>query len=178
MLHTKIIFSVMLCYYQAMLVKVYVLRLSTRIQQFIRPNTITMVLLTSWSHISRVRSNVSTGGDKHAIHNDRQTTCHCWMRTIYPTKMGIAQIARSDPMEMRSRFPVVPVHDNQYGHSEFLISLQDIITSNTAADHRTLRKLNIFLLSLDVCSFWILDHPLAGAHTEPGQHSTAPTQGS
>ena len=146
MLHTKIIISVMLCYYQAMLVNVYVLRLNTSIQQFIRPNIIAMVLLTSWSHTSKVRSNVSTRGDKHTIHDDRRATCHCRMRTLHPTKTGVAQIARSDPMEMRSRFPIAPVHNNQYGRAELLMSLQDPITSNTVSDHRMLRKLNFSLI--------------------------------
>ena len=52
MLHDKLIISVMLCYYQAMLVNVYVLRLNTSIQQFIIPNTIAMVLLASLLHTS------------------------------------------------------------------------------------------------------------------------------
>ena len=60
-------------------------------------------------------------------------------------KTGGAQIIRSDPMEMRSRFPVAPVHDNQYGTAELLMILQDPITSNTADDHRMLRKLKIFI---------------------------------
>ena len=46
MLHNKLIISDMLCYYQGMLVNVYILRLNTSIQKFIRPNTIAMVLLT------------------------------------------------------------------------------------------------------------------------------------
>ena len=134
----------MFCYYQAMIVNVYVFRLNTSIQRFIRPNTITMVLLTSWSHTSRVCSDVSTQGDKHTFHDDRQATCHCRMRTPHPTKTGVAQIARSDSMEMRSRFPVALVHDNQYGRAELLMRLQDPITSNTAADHRMLCKFNFF----------------------------------
>ena len=140
MLHNKLIISVMLCYYQAMLVNVYVLRLNTSIQQFIRPNIIAMVLLNIWSHTSRVRSDVSTWGDNHTIHDNRRATCHCRIRTLHPTKTGVAQIARSDPMEMISRFPVAPVHDNQYGRAELLMRLQDPITSNTADDHRMLRK--------------------------------------
>ena len=145
MLHDKLIISVMLCYYQAMLVNMYVLRLNTSIQQFIRPNTIAMVLLTSWFHTSWVRSDVSTQGDKHTIHDDRRATCHCRMRMLHPTKTGVAQIARLDLMEMISRFPVAPVHDNQYGRAELLMGLQDPITTNTAANHRMLRKL-IFLI--------------------------------
>ena len=125
MLHTKIIISVMLCYYQAMLVIVYVLRLNTSIRHFIITNTITMVLLTRLLHTSQVCSNISTQGDKHTIHDDRRAMCHCRMRTLHPTKTGVTQIARSDIMEMRSRFPVAPVHDNQYGHTELLMSLQD-----------------------------------------------------
>ena len=54
--------------------------------------------------------------------------------------------------------------------------LQDLITSNTAADQRMLRKLIFFIHSLDVCSLWILNHPLEGSQTEPGQHSAAPSQ--
>ena len=148
----------MLCYYQAMLVNVYVLRLNTSIQQFIRPNIITMVLLTSWSHTSRVCSDVSTRGDNHTIHNDRRATCYCRMRTLHITKTGVAYIARSDPMEMRSRFPVAPVHNNQYGHAELLARLQDPTTSITAADHCMLCKLTFFnsftqcLLALDTLS--------------------------
>ena len=64
---------------------------------------------------------------------------------LHPTKTGVAQIARSDPMEMRSRFPVAPVHDNQYGHAELLMRLQDPITSTTADDHCMLCKFNVFL---------------------------------
>ena len=146
MLHDKLIISVMLCYYQAMLVNVYVLSLNTSIQQFIRPNTIAMVLLTSWPHTSRVCSDVITRGDKHTIHDNRRATCHCRMRTIHPTKTGVAQIARSDTMEMRSHFPVAPVHDNQYGRAELLMSLQDPTTSNTAADHRMIRQLIFFFV--------------------------------
>ena len=159
MLHDKLIISIMLCYYQAMLVNVYVLRLNTSIQQFIRPNTIEMMLLTSWSHTSRVRSDVSTQEDKHTIHDNRRSTCHCWMCTLHPTKTGVAQIARLYPMDMRSRFPVAPVHDKQYGRAELLMRLQDPITSNTAADHRMLRKFNFFysftqcLLALDTRPF-------------------------
>ena len=134
----------MLCYHQAMLVNVYVLRLNTSIQQFIITNNITMVILTSWSHTSRVRRYLSTRGDKHTVHDDRQDTCHCRMRTLHPAKTGVAQIARSDPMEMRSRFPVAPVHDNQYGSAELLTRLQDPITSSTADDHHMLRKFNFF----------------------------------
>ena len=84
-----------------------------------------------------------------------RATCHCWMRTLHPTKTGVAQIARLDPMDMRSRFPVAPVHDKQYGRAELLMRLQDPITSNTAADHRMLRKFKRFysftryLLALD-----------------------------
>ena len=133
--HDKLIISVMLCYYQAMLVNVYLLPLNTSIQQFIRPNTIAMVILTSWSHTSRVCRDVSTQGDKHTIRDDRLTTCHCQMRMLHSTKTGVTQIARSDPMEMRSRFPVLPVHDNQYGRAELLTIFQDPITSNTAADN-------------------------------------------
>ena len=108
-----------------------------------------------------------------------RATCHCWMRTLHPTKTGVAQIARLDPMEMRSRFPVAPVHDKKYERAELLVSLQDPNTSYTAADHRMLRKLIYFYFySLDVCLLWILDHPLAGSQTEPGQHSAAPSQGS
>ena len=153
MLHNKLVISVMLCYYQAMLVNLYVLRLNTRIQQFIRPNTIAMLILTSWSHTSRVRSDVSTRGDKHTIHDNRRATCHCRMRTLHPTKMVVAQIARSDPMKMRSNFPVAPVHDNQYGRTELLMWLQDPITNNTTADHRMLRKFNFFLFvhSMSAC---------------------------
>ena len=152
MLHTKIIISVMLCYYQEMLVNVYVLLLNTSIQQFIRPNTIAVVLLTSWPHTSWVHRDVITKGDKHTIHDNGRATCHCRMRTLHTTKMVISQIARSDPMEMRSSFPVVPVHDNQYGRAELLMSLQDPITRNTAADHRMLHKLKtIYLHSLNVC---------------------------
>ena len=84
MLHDKLIISVMLCFYQDILVNVNVLRLNTSIQQFIRPNDITMVLLTRWSHTSQVCSNVSTQGDKHTIHNDRRATCHWRMRTLHP----------------------------------------------------------------------------------------------
>ena len=168
----------MLCYYQTMLVNVYVLCLNTSIQQFIRPNTIAMVLLTSWLHTSRVCSDVSTRGDKHTIHNYRRATCHCRMRTLHPTKTGVAQISRSDPMKMRSRFPVAPVHDNQYGRAELLMSIQDPITSNTAANQRTLRKFKNILHSLYVWSICIIDHPLEGAQIEPGQHIAAPTQGS
>ena len=141
MLHDKLIISVMLCYYQDMIVNVYVLHLKTIIQQFIRPNTIAMVLLTRWLHTSRVRSDVSTRGDKHTIYYDRRATCHFRMHKLHPTKTGVAQITGSDPMEMRSRFPVTPVHDDQYGCSELLMSLHDTITSNTAADHRMLHKL-------------------------------------
>ena len=152
MLHTKIIISVMLCYYQAMLVNVYVLRLNISIQQFIRPNTIEMVLLTSWSRTSRFCSNVRTRGDKHTIHDDRRSTCHFQMRTLHPKKTGVAQIARLDPMEMRSRFTVAPVHYSQCVRAELLINLQYSITSNTAADHRMLRKLSFFYIhSLNVC---------------------------
>ena len=129
-----------------MLVNVHILHLNTSIQQFIRPNTIAMVLLTSWSHTSRVCSDVRTWGDKHTIHDNRRATWHFRMRTLHPTKTGVAQIARSDPMEMRSSFPVVPVHDNQYGRAELLMSLQDPITSNTAADHCMLRKLFFYIL--------------------------------
>ena len=163
-----------------MLVNVYVLRLNTSIQQFIRPNTIAMVLLTSWLHTSRVCSDLSTRGDKHSIHDGRRATCHFQMRTLHPTKTGVTQIAISDPMEMRSRFPVAPVHDNQYGRVELLMSLQNPITSNTAADHHILRKFKIYIYihSLGVFSLWILDHPLERAQTEPAQHSTAPLQGS
>ena len=135
----------MLCYFQAILVNMYVLRLNTSIQQFFRTNTIRIVLLTSWFHTSRVRSNVSTQGDKHTIHDDKQATCHWRMRKLHPTKMGGAQIVRSDPIEMTSRFPVAPFHNNQYGRAELLMSLQDPITSNTAADHRMLCKFNSYL---------------------------------
>ena len=149
----------MLCYYQAMIVNVYVLRLNTSIQQLIKHNTIVIVLLTSWLHTSLVRSGVSTRGDKHTIHDYRRATFHCRMRTLHTTKTGVAHIARSDPMEMRSRFPVAPVHDNQYGRAELLMRLQDPITSNTAADHRMLRKFKFFysftrcLLALDTRPF-------------------------
>ena len=150
MLHTKIIISVMSCYYQAMLFNVYILRLNTIIQQFIRLDTTAMVLLTSWSDTSRVCSDVSTRGDKRTIHDNRRATCHCRMRTVHPTKTCVAQIARSDPMEMRSRFPVALFHDNQYGRAELLMRLQDPTTSNTAADHCILCKL-IFLSSFTRC---------------------------
>ena len=178
MLHDKLIISVMLCYYQAMLVNVYVLRLNTSIWQFISTNNIAMVLLDSWSHTIRVRSNVSTRGDKHTIHDDRRATFHFQMCTLHPTKTGVAQIARSDPMEMRSRFPVLPVHDNQYGRAELPMRLKDSITSNAAAGHHMLCKFNFFIHSLGVSSLWIIDHSLAGAQTEPGQNSAAPLQGS
>ena len=150
----------MLCYYQTMLVNVYVLCLNTSIQQFIRPNTITMVLLTSWSHTSRVRSDISTRGDKHTIHNYRRATCHCRMRTLHPTKTGVAQFSRLDLMEMISRFPVAPVHDNQYGRAEILMSLQNPITSNTAADNRMLSKLKniIFIHSMSACFVYSTIH--------------------
>ena len=49
---------------------------------------------------------VSTQGDKHTIHDDRRATCHCRMRTLHPKKTGVTQIARSDLMEIISRFPV------------------------------------------------------------------------
>ena len=140
----------MLCYYQAMIVNVYVLRLDTSIQKFIRPNTIAMVLLTSWSHTRRVCSDVRKWGDKHTIHDDRRATCHCRMRTLHPTKTGVVQISRLDTMEMRSRLPVALVHNNQYGRAEILMRHQDTITSNTAADNRILRKLKniIFIHSM------------------------------
>ena len=143
-----------------MLVNVYILRLNTIIQQFIRPNTIAMVLLTSWSHTSRVCSDVSTRGDKHTIHDSRRAMCHCRMRTLHPTKTGVAQIARSDPMEMISRFPIAPVHDNQYGRAELLMSLQDPITSNTVADHHMLCKLNVFIFihSMSACFVYSTIH--------------------
>ena len=158
----------MLCYYRAMLVNLYLLRLNTSIQQFIRPNTIAMVLLNISLHTSQVYSDVSTRGNKHTIQEDRQATCHCRMRMLHPTKRGVAQIKRSDPMEMRSRFPVAPVHNNQYGSAELLMSLQDPITSNTETDHCMLCKLIFFNLhSLNVCLLWILHRPLAGAQTEP-----------
>ena len=159
MLYDKLIISVMLYYYQAMLVNVYILRLNTSIQQFIRPNTISMVLLTRWLHTSRVRSDVSTRGDKHTIHDNRRATCHCRMRMLHPTKTGVSQIARSDPMEIRSRFPVAPVHDKKYGRAELLMRLQDPITINTAVDHRMIRKFKLFysftrcLLALDTRPF-------------------------
>ena len=153
MLHTKIIISVMLCYYQAMVVNVYVLRLNTSIQHFIRPNTIAMVLLTRWSHTSRVCNDVITQGDKNTIRNNRRATCHCRMRTLHPKKTGVTQIARSDPMEIRSRFPVALVHNKKYGRAELLTSLQNTITSNTAADHRKLCKLEFysFIHSMSAC---------------------------
>ena len=144
MLHNKLIISVMLCYYQAMLVNVYVLRLNTSLQQFIRPNTIAMVLLASWSHMSQVCSNVSKWGDKHTIYDNKWATCHCRICTLHPTKTAVVQIARSDPMEMRSHFLVAPVYDNQYGRAELLMRIQDIIKSNTAADHRMLCKFKCF----------------------------------
>ena len=143
----------MLRYYQATLVNVYVLRLSTSIQQFIRPNTTAMVLLISWLHTSWFSSDVSTQGYKHTIHNDIRATCHCRMRTLHPKKTGVTQIARSDPMEIRSRFPVAPVHNKKYGRAELLTSLQNTITSNTAADHRKLCKLEFysFIHSMSAC---------------------------
>ena len=138
-----------------MLVNVYVLCLNTRIQQFIIPRTIVIVILTMWSHTSQVLGNVSTRGDKHTIHDYRRATCHCRMCTLHPKKTGVAQIARSDPVEMRSRFPVAPVNNNQYGRADLLMRLYDPITSNTAAYHRMIRKLFVFnwftrcLLDLD-----------------------------
>ena len=155
MLHNKLIIAVMLCYFQDILVNVYLLLPNTSIQQFTRTNKTTMVILTSLLYKSQVCRNLSTRGDKHTIHDNRRATCHCRMRTFHPTKTGVAQIARSDPLEVRSRFPVVPVHNIQYGCVELLMRFEDPITSNTTAGHRILRKFNFFnsftrcLLALD-----------------------------